>query len=160
MYSKDQHALDEPTNGLDPAGILEIRHLLKSLPEQTGATVFLSSHLLDEIQKTATHVGILHEGQMKIESNLKDLMSQQSSSLDLITACAEKLKKYFSNTEFSSERMSPHHLRLHKVKQTQCDNLNQQVIHAGFELMESRFNHATLESLFLKLVGSSTRGVK
>jgi hypothetical protein len=50
---------------------------------------------------------------MKIESNLKDLMSQQSSSLDLITACAEKLKKYFSNTEFSSERISLHHLRLH-----------------------------------------------
>jgi ABC-2 type transport system ATP-binding protein len=55
--------LDEPTNGLVPAGILEVRHLLKSLPEQTRAAVFLSSHLLDEIQKTATHAGILHEGQ-------------------------------------------------------------------------------------------------
>lgn len=146
--------LDEPTNGLDPAGIREIRHLLKSLPEQTGATVFLSSHLLDEIQKTASHVGILHQGQMKVESNLTDLMSQQSSSLDLITPSAEKLKQYFSDLKISSQIISSRHLRLNNIKQDQCGDFNRQVIHAGFDLIESCFNQATLESLFLKLVGS------
>jgi ABC-type multidrug transport system ATPase subunit len=148
--------LDEPTNGLDPEGIREIRHLLKSLPEQTGATVFLSSHLLDEIQKTASHVGILHQGQMKVESSLTDLMSQQSSSLDLITPLAEKLKQHFSKVEISSQVISPQHLRVNNVKQAQCGDINRQVIHAGFDLVESRFNQATLENLFLRLVGSPT----
>jgi len=146
--------LDEPTNGLDPAGMKEIRHLLKSLPEQTGSTVFLSSHLLDEIQKTASHVGILHQGQMKLESSLTDLMSQQSSSLDLITPSAEKLKQYFLHNNISSQLISPKHLRINEVKPTQCSDLNKQVIHAGFDLIESRFNQASFENLFLQLVGS------
>jgi len=148
--------LDEPTNGLDPEGMKEIRLLLKSLPEQTGATVFLSSHLLDEIQKTASHVGILHQGKMKIESSLSELMGQQASSLDLITPSAEKLKQHFLQKNISSELISSQHLRINEVKKDQCGDLNRQVIHAGFDLMESRFNQATLENLFLQLVGSQT----
>jgi len=148
--------LDEPTNGLDPAGMKEIRQLLKLLPERTGATVFLSSHLLDEIQKTASHVGILHQGKMKIESSLSQLMGQQASSLDLITPSAEKLKQHFFKQNISSQLISAEHLRLNEVKQSQCGEYNRQVIHAGFDLIESRFNQATLENLFLKLVGSPT----
>jgi ABC-2 type transport system ATP-binding protein len=54
--------LDEPTNGLDPDGIADMRAFLKTLPERTGATVLLSSHLLGEIEQIASHVGIIHEG--------------------------------------------------------------------------------------------------
>jgi len=150
--------LDEPTNGLDPAGMKEIRYLLKSLPDRTGATVFLSSHLLDEIQKTASHVGILHQGQMKVESNLTELMAQQASSLDLITSSAIKLNQYFGQNNISSQVISPQHLRLNKVQQVQCGDLNRQVVQAGFDLIESRFNQASLEQLFLQLVGSPTLG--
>jgi len=144
--------LDEPTNGLDPAGMQEIRGLLKSLPERTGATVFLSSHLLDEIQKTATHIGILHQGKMKLESSLEDLMRQESSSLDLITPEPTKLKVYFSQNNIESQVVSESQLRLNRVQQSECGALNRQAIHAGFELIESRFNHASLEKLFLQLV--------
>jgi len=152
--------LDEPTNGLDPAGMQEIRHLLKLLPEKTGATVFLSSHLLDEIQKTASHVGILHQGKMKIESSLPELMGRQASSLDLITPSAEKLKQHFFEKNISSQLISDQQLRLSEVKKSQCGELNRQVIHAGFDLIESRFNQATLENLFLQLVGSQTTEAK
>jgi len=148
--------LDEPTNGLDPEGMKEIRLLLKSLPEKTGATVFLSSHLLDEIQKTASHVGILHQGKMKIESSLFDLMAKQSSSLDLITPSAQMVKQHLLQRNISSELISPQHLRLNEVTKAQCGDLNRQVINAGFDLIESRFNQVTLESLFLQLVGSQT----
>ena len=59
--------LDEPTNGLDPDGIADMRRFLKALPERTGATVLLSSHLLGEIEQTATHIGIVNEGRLVLE---------------------------------------------------------------------------------------------
>jgi ABC-2 type transport system ATP-binding protein len=65
--------LDEPTNGLDPDGIADMRRFLRALPERTGATVLLSSHLLGEIEQTATHVGILSHGQLVLEGELDRL---------------------------------------------------------------------------------------
>jgi ABC-type multidrug transport system ATPase subunit len=65
--------LDEPTNGLDPDGIADMRRFLRALPERTGATVLLSSHLLGEIEQTATHVGILSGGRLVLEGELDRL---------------------------------------------------------------------------------------
>jgi ABC-2 type transport system ATP-binding protein len=59
--------LDEPANGLDPAGIQEVRHLLRDLPRSRGVTVFLSSHLLTEVEQVATHVAILAQGALRYE---------------------------------------------------------------------------------------------
>ncbi|WP_186668789.1 lantibiotic protection ABC transporter ATP-binding subunit [Sporosarcina sp. BP05] len=59
--------LDEPTNGLDPVGIEELRELIRSFPEQ-GITVLLSSHNLSEVQQVATHIGILHQGNLLYEA--------------------------------------------------------------------------------------------
>lgn len=68
--------LDEPTNGLDPDGIADMRRFLRSLPERTGATVLLSSHLLGEIEQTATHVGILSQGRLVLEGALERLRAE------------------------------------------------------------------------------------
>lgn len=65
--------LDEPTNGLDPDGIADMRRFLGELPARTGATVLLSSHLLGEIEQTATHVGIIHQGRLVLEGELAQL---------------------------------------------------------------------------------------
>ena len=65
--------LDEPTNGLDPDGIADMRRFLGELPARTGATVLLSSHLLGEIEQTATHVGIVHQGRLVLEGELARL---------------------------------------------------------------------------------------
>jgi ABC-2 type transport system ATP-binding protein len=70
--------LDEPTNGLDPNGIREIRELLKQLPALTGATVFVSSHLLDEVEKIADHVAVMHRGQLRFQGRLAELQSQST----------------------------------------------------------------------------------
>lgn len=59
--------LDEPANGLDPAGIIEIRKLLRSLVEKDGVTVFMSSHLLDEVEHLADRIGIIHNGRLMEE---------------------------------------------------------------------------------------------
>lgn len=65
--------LDEPTNGLDPAGIQEMRELIISLPRQYGMTVIVSSHLLSEIDQTADHVGIIAKGKMMYQGTLDKL---------------------------------------------------------------------------------------
>ena len=65
--------LDEPTNGLDPEGIADMRRFLRDLPDRTGATVLVSSHLLGEIEQVATHVGILSDGRLVLEGALGEL---------------------------------------------------------------------------------------
>ena len=65
--------LDEPTNGLDPAGIQEIRELIVSLPKERNMTVIISSHLLSEIEQMASQVGIIHHGQLLYEGPLQEL---------------------------------------------------------------------------------------
>ncbi len=65
--------LDEPTNGLDPNGIIEVRELLKDLVTQHNKTVFISSHLLAEIERMATHVGIINNGELLFQGEIKDL---------------------------------------------------------------------------------------
>ena len=75
--------LDEPMNGLDPAGIHEMRDLLRRLPETTGVTVFLSSHLLSEVEQVATHVGIIREGRLTFEGSLGDLYERTGESITL-----------------------------------------------------------------------------
>lgn len=75
--------LDEPTNGLDPDGIADMRRFLRSLPERTGATVLLSSHLLGEIEQTATHIGIVSEGRLVLEGELARLKADLAPEIGL-----------------------------------------------------------------------------
>jgi len=69
-----QLLLDEPANGLDPAGIVEIREFLKDLAFNKGVTIFISSHILREISKFATRIGIIHEGVLIHESSVHEIV--------------------------------------------------------------------------------------
>jgi ABC-2 type transport system ATP-binding protein len=77
--------LDEPINSLDPAGIIEIRKLLKSLVEQRGVTVFLSSHILSEVAHLADRVGIVHEGKLIEELEYQSLSMKARDFVDVTT---------------------------------------------------------------------------
>ncbi|NWJ42144.1 MAG: ABC transporter ATP-binding protein [Geothrix sp.] len=68
--------LDEPTNGLDPAGIQEIRELIRQVPRQTGATVFLSSHILAEVEQIASNLVVIHRGLLRYQGPTADLGGQ------------------------------------------------------------------------------------
>jgi ABC-2 type transport system ATP-binding protein len=76
--------LDEPTNGLDPNGIIEMRELLKQINRQQGVTILVSSHLLSEIEKLVTHVGVIHKGNMLFQGTLPELQSRQLQSSVLL----------------------------------------------------------------------------
>lgn len=73
LHDPDIIILDEPLNGLDPLGIATIRNLIKMLHTDHGKTIFLSSHLLDEVEKVATHVGILHKGSLIFQGGMDEL---------------------------------------------------------------------------------------
>ena len=73
--------LDEPTNGLDPKGIIEMRALIKELNDKYGTTIFISSHLLSEIEKTCTHVGIIRNGKMLYQNTVKALKDSKGKKM-------------------------------------------------------------------------------
>ncbi|MBA3999986.1 ABC transporter ATP-binding protein [Brevundimonas sp.] len=75
--------LDEPTNGLDPDGIVDMRGFLAGLPARTGATVLVSSHLLNEVEQTATHVGVILAGRLAVQGALADLTARAAPGLDV-----------------------------------------------------------------------------
>ncbi|WP_109852977.1 ABC transporter ATP-binding protein [Aquimarina sp. AU58] len=85
--------LDEPTNGLDPKGIIEMRELIKKL-NKNGITIFISSHLLSEIEKTCTHVGIIREGKMLFQDTVKALTDSQSDQLQIELETDDKYRTY------------------------------------------------------------------
>ncbi|HLV51508.1 MAG TPA: ABC transporter ATP-binding protein [Flavobacterium sp.] len=72
--------LDEPVNGLDPQGIIEMRLLLQKLNKEKGITIFISSHILAEAEKLCTHVGILHQGRLQFEGTMSELRALNSQS--------------------------------------------------------------------------------
>ncbi len=77
--------LDEPTNGLDPNGIIEVRHLLQKLVTEHGKTVFISSHLLSEVEKMITHVGIINRGKLLFQGTLEELHGASKSQILITT---------------------------------------------------------------------------
>ena len=82
--------LDEPTNGLDPSGIVEMREIIQRLVRERGITVLLSSHLLDELSQVATHYGILHDGKLINELSKEDLSRETRQHIELETTEVEK----------------------------------------------------------------------
>ena len=86
--------MDEPTNGLDPDGLAEMREFLRTLPQQRNVSILLSSHLLSEVEKIATHIGILHDGCIAVEGDLAALKAAQAQDIIFSTndtACTEKI---------------------------------------------------------------------
>jgi ABC-2 type transport system ATP-binding protein len=81
IHHPDMLILDEPANALDPAGIVEIRNLLRGLANDSGVTIFISSHILGEVARLATRIGIIHEGRLIKELDTSELDEQEDQRL-------------------------------------------------------------------------------
>ncbi|MFN8466397.1 MAG: ABC transporter ATP-binding protein [Caldilineaceae bacterium] len=81
LHNPELLILDEPANGLDPAGIVEIRHFLRELAEERGVTIFLSSHLLGEVARVAQRIGIIHRGRLIEEMDVAELQRNRRRRL-------------------------------------------------------------------------------
>jgi len=83
LHEPELLILDEPANGLDPAGVIEIRELLRSLANNKGVTIFMSSHILTEVDRLATRIGIIHQGKLIEELNAGDLEKVPTQRLEI-----------------------------------------------------------------------------
>lgn len=83
LHNPELLVLDEPANGLDPAGVVEIRELLRSLAHDKGVTIFMSSHILTEVDRLATRIGIIHEGKLIEELDTQKLERLRARHLEV-----------------------------------------------------------------------------
>lgn len=146
--------LDEPTNGLDPAGIQEMRELIRALPKTFGITVMVSSHLLNEIEQMADHIGVISKGELVFQDRLKVLHDKSKSSLAVRTLDNEAAKGVFQKhgimcreegaflllPELSDQELSAHIFHL---------------FHETIGVVRLEERKKTLEEIFIELTGTA-----
>ena len=146
--------LDEPTNGLDPAGIQEMRELICDLPRRFGMTVVVSSHLLSEIDQMADHVAIIREGELVFQDTLQALHSRSCRHLAMKTTDNEKALRLLKKQSLSCQEQKGYVilpvLRDEAAAKLSCFLAEQ---HLGIVRLEER--QKSLEDIFLELTGKA-----
>jgi ABC-type multidrug transport system ATPase subunit len=145
--------LDEPTNGLDPAGIHEMRDLIVRLPEEFGITVFLSSHLLSEVEQVATQIGIIQKSQLIFQGNPEALQAQLNESVVVSVDQPEKAKALLAQAGWTVQRNGSQKLHVQANGQSDAAMINSQLMQAGMSVYQVSLEKPSLEDIFLKLTG-------
>jgi lantibiotic transport system ATP-binding protein len=147
--------LDEPTNGLDPNGIIEIRELLRSLKHEQGISIVISSHLLSEIEKLVTHIGIINKGKMMFQGTLSELVNRQaSSSYTVIETNNESKTLELLKSQQLIAKIDNGKIILPVIEKQILAKLNQNLVSQGVEVYEMSTIKKDLESIFIDLVSS------
>ena len=147
--------LDEPSNGLDPAGIIELRELIKKLNKEHGMTILISSHLLSEVEKMVSHVGIIFEGKMLFQGPLSELHSfqQKASRLFIKTsnneATFQLLKEH--QPEMIGEAVSISYSGINQVA-----SINRTLTDHNLDVYLLHPKESDLEQLFIDLTTSKS----
>ena len=152
--------LDEPTKSLDPAGIVEIRKLLSELASKQDVTIFVSSHILSEISKLATRIGIIHRGQLVQEANKEQLEEVMQKRLIVNAQQQEEAKRELSRSGFSvsveGETLA--------IRDTQAlkhpERVSSLLVEAGYPPTLLKVEEEDLEAYFLRLTGVSQGDIK
>ena len=144
--------LDEPTNGLDPAGIQEMRELICSLPERFGMTVIVSSHLLSEIDQIADVVGIIREGELVFQDRLSVLHARSRHELLLRTTDNQAAAALLASQGLPC-RQEGNYLTLSMLKDPQAARLSRLLCQNGRDLIRMEERQTSLEDIFLELTG-------
>jgi len=146
--------LDEPTNGLDPAGILELRSLIKKLNEQEGITLLISSHILSEIEKMVNQVGIISKGRMLFQGSLAELhrLQQKKSLLQLDTS--DNLRAWGLLKRFQPELMEDD-LVVPYTDVQQVAAINRLLVDNDLDVYNLHPQKQNLETLFIDLTNDS-----
>ena len=150
----DLLVLDEPVNGLDPQGIVEIRELILKLNRERRITVLISSHILDELSRLATHYGIIDHGRM-----VKEL-----SADELDAACRKCIRMEVSDTGILARVLDSMHLEYRITSETMADlfakpsvtQLAVSLAEEGCEVLSMTEKDESLESYYLSLIGGGS----
>lgn len=144
--------LDEPTNGLDPAGIGEIRELIKALPQHYGMTVLISSHLLSEIEQIATVVGIINDGRMMFQGSLEVLQSKNRPTITVKTQNNTLAQELLFSKGFSPVQREGS-LLFESLTDEQVAQVNRNLVAAHIDVLRIEEHKKNLESIFLDITG-------
>jgi ABC-2 type transport system ATP-binding protein len=153
LHEPELLLLDEPANGLDPAGVVEIRELLTSLAREKGVTIFMSSHILTEVDRLATRVGIIHQGRLIEELDADALEKLRSKRLGVKVRDPEAAQTYLRSAgyEFALNDEMIMIENTHAIEHP--DDIARMMVNAGIPPMRLAVEQQDLEEHFLQLTG-------
>ena len=145
--------LDEPTNGLDPNGMLEIRELLRKLNKEKGITIVISSHLLSEIEKLVSHVGIINKGCLVFQGTLQELMDKQNNASVIIldTSDNEKTIQFLNNQNIIAG-IENGKIIMPLISKEKIAKLNDLLIQHQLDVYEISTIKKDLETIFMDMI--------
>lgn len=147
--------LDEPTNGLDPAGIADMRRLIKTLPEQSGTTVFVSSHQLSEMEQMTDHVALIKSGCLLFQGRLDSLMAQTQAALVIDTSDIEVALATATSMKLDAKAGPNGIVVTSPIDVKERARLITALVGAGCSVSQARLVEPSLEQLFLTLTADA-----
>ena len=147
--------LDEPTNGLDPNGIIEIRNLMIDLTTKHGKTILVSSHLLAEIERTATHVGIINKGQLLFQGTIGELQDLSKPAVKIETNDTDKAVAILKNAGSEVIQQDEHSLSVIFSNKGDMGKLNTLLVQNGITVFSIGKERKDLENLFLDITSKN-----
>lgn len=143
--------LDEPTNGLDPNGIIEVRNLMIALAVKHHKTILVSSHLLAEIERTATHVGIINKGQLLFQGTIDELHQLSKPMLEIEVNDTEKAGAFISKSGYEIAGQTDKKITIPFTSAQHSATLNALLVQNGFKVSSLYQQRKDLENLFLDI---------
>ncbi|HVF95788.1 MAG TPA: ABC transporter ATP-binding protein [Flavisolibacter sp.] len=150
VHNPELLILDEPTNGLDPQGIADVRNLILSLSKTDGKTVLVSSHLLSEIEVMADSMLIIDKGKKVAEGKVSDLLNPSDTLVALETDNDEKTRDFLYATQWSKTVQANGKGIVLKMHRRNVPDLNEDLVRQGIQVYSLRSKHS-LEDYFLTL---------
>jgi ABC-2 type transport system ATP-binding protein len=160
LHQPDLLLLDEPANALDPAGVVEIRELLRTLAREQGVTVFMSSHILGEVARLATRIGIIHQGRLLEQLSAGALERRLGRRLVVDTRDRAAMRRVLAAAGFTvSVGADNRALELADQRAVERpEEVAQLLVRAGTPPITLKVEQDDLETHFLRLVGAEQRG--
>lgn len=151
--------LDEPTNGLDPGGIIETRELIISLNKNEGKTILVSSHILSEVEKMATHVAIINKGKLLFQDSLQQLhqFKLKQASLEIEVDDAAKAVDILKEAA-TVKKINGSKLTIPFENREKTASINKLLINSGINVSEIHIQHNDLEKMFVELTSDTLPG--
>jgi ABC-2 type transport system ATP-binding protein len=150
LHEPELLILDEPTNGLDPAGIREFRELLIRLRTESDITILLSSHLLAEIEQMATHVGVINDGKLLFEGTLEQLKRTQPTELTLRVDTPDKAMTVLRQIGVTAKQVDAA-MTCNVQDDMHAALVVAALVRHGIQVYECHRTNGSLESIFIGL---------
>jgi ABC-2 type transport system ATP-binding protein len=161
LHNPELLILDEPALGLDPAGIVEIRHLLSELAQEQGVTVFMSSHILGEVSRLAKRIGIIHQGRLLQELDVDELERNRRRRLVVRTRDCQAARSVLLSAGFSADITADGAIEVKDDAAIERpDDIATRLVNTGHAPTMLDVEQEDLEHYFLRLVGMEEGGAR